>query len=344
MEQRLVRLLWYGAVAAAVYGALRYALPALLPFLLALALAAALEPVVSFLHRKLRWKRGFTAAVVTLALLAVLAALVIGLAARCVEQALALLAALPHELESLSAPLDDLRRRVDQFCADCPATLRRWLEQGLSDLPRLAATVAGQLSGKALGWLSRLMSSLPALLLGCGTTVLAVFFTLESYPQVMAFLRRCLPPDCREKAAGWKAGALGTLGKWLRAECLLLGVTFVQLLAGFWLLGQEYAVLLAVVIALIDALPVLGTGTVLLPWAAICCLLGDVGRGMALAALYLVIFAVRSVLEPKVMASQAGLPPLATLAAMYVGFRLMGVGGMLLFPIALLLWREVAGK
>ena len=107
---------------------------------------------------------------------------------------------------------------------------------------------------------------------------------------------------------------------------------------GFWAL---WVLLLAALIALIDALPVFGTGTVLLPWAAACLLLGQAPRAVALAALYAVISAVHSFLEPKVMAAQAGLPPLAALAAMYAGFRAFGVAGMILLPVALLFVKQL---
>ena len=92
---------------------------------------------------------------------------------------------------------------------------------------------------------------------------------------------------------------------------------------------------------LIDALPVFGTGTVLVPWAAVECLLGNVPKGIALLALFAVISVVRSVLEPKLVAAQAGLPPLASLAAMYVGFGAMGVAGMVLSPVLLLLVKQL---
>ena len=183
----------------------------------------------------------------------------------------------------------------------------------------------------------------------CGTTALAVFFTAGSYPRVMAFFRRQLGHRL-DRARGVKANLLSTLGKWCRAQAILLGVTFCELLAGFLLMGQRYALLLirqpyalllAVVIAFIDALPVFGTGTVLLPWAAVCLLAGQAPRAVALAALYAVISAVRSLLEPKVMAAQAGLPPLAALAAMYAGFRALGVAGMILLPMALLFVKQL---
>ena len=339
--EKLAALAWYAAVAALVWAGVRSVLVWLLPFLLALGLAMALEPLMEQARRRLRLKRGFTAAVVTLVLVGGLLTVLIAVLVQAVEQALALLSSLPEMLAGLPEALERVQARVSDFCAACPEGLRRWAEGALADLPQLASSLAGQASSAALRGLSSLMAALPGLFLACGTTVLAVFFTLSAYPQVMAFLRRQLPERWRGRAGGVKASVLDTLGKWLRAECILLLVTFLQLLAGLVLLRQEYALLLALLIALIDALPVFGTGTVLLPWAAVLCVAGDVPRGIALAALYAVIAVVRSVLEPKVMAAQVGLPPLVALAAMYVGFRVMGVAGMVLLPLAVLVVKQL---
>ena len=291
--EKLTALLWYGAVAALVWAGVRYALVWLLPFLLALGLAMLLEPLMERARRGLRLKRGFTAAVVTLVLVGGVLAALAAVLVRSVEQALALLAALPEQLAGLPEALGRVQDRIGAFCAACPEGLRRWMEEALADVPRLASSLTGQVSSAALRGLSALMGALPGLFLACGTTVLAVFFTLSAYPQVMAFLR------------------------------------------------QEYALLLAVVIALIDALPVFGTGTVLLPWAAVLCVAGNVPRGIALAALYAVIAVVRSVLEPKIVAAQVGLPPLVALAAMYVGFCIVGVAGMILLPLAVLVVKQL---
>jgi len=178
-------------------------------------------------------------------------------------------------------------------------------------------------------------------MLFCATTALALFFTAAAYPQLMAFLRRQLSPQRRQTAAAIKASLLVTIGRWLRAQCVLIVITFFQLLVGLLLIRQPYALLLAVVIAFIDALPVFGTGTVLLPWAVLCCLEGNFPKGIALTALYLVIWLVRSIMEPKLMAKSAGLPPLPALMAMYVGFCAMGVAGMVLAPMALMLVKQL---
>ena len=132
-----------------------------------------------------------------------------------------------------------------------------------------------------------------------------------------------------------------TFWKWLKAESILCLVTFCMLLIGFLYLRLDYALLTAVVVAVIDALPVLGTGTVLIPWSVFHLLLGSAPKGLALLALYAIILLVRSLLEPRLMAAQVGLPSLTALLAMYLGFCLFGVGGMLLLPVALLFVKQL---
>ena len=334
----LVRTAYWAVWAVLLWLGVRYLLRWLLPFLLALALAAAVEPVIAWCRRRMGLKRGFTAAVVTIAVTGAILALAAVIVWQLIRQAAELLGQLPGLLAGLPGMTEDLQQRLEDFCAACPQGLRSWLEEVPALLGTLAAGVAQRASGACIT--AALAAALPGVFLFCGTTALAVFFTAGSYPRVMAFFRRQLGHRL-DRARGVKANLLSTLGKWCRAQAILLGVTFCQLLAGFLLMGQRYALLLAAVTALVDALPVFGTGTVLLPWAAVCLLAGQAPRAVALAALYAVISAVRSLLEPKVMAAQAGLPPLAALAAMYAGFRALGVAGMILLPMALLFVKQL---
>lgn len=336
----LVRTAYWAVLAVLLWLGVRYLLRWLLPFLLALALAAAVEPVIAWCRRRMGLKRGFTAAVVTIAVTGAILALAAVIVWQLIRQAAELLGQLPGLLAGLPGMTEDLRQRLEDFCAACPQGLRSWLEEVPALLGPLAAGVAQRASGACITAAAALAAALPGVFLFCGTTALAVFFTAGSYPRVMAFFRRQLGHRL-DRARGVKANLLSTLGKWCRAQAILLGVTFCELLAGFLLMGQRYALLLAAVTALVDALPVFGTGTVLLPWAAVCLLAGQAPRAVALAALYAVISAVRSLLEPKVMAAQAGLPPLASLAAMYAGFRALGVAGMILLPMALLFVKQL---
>ena len=329
------------AAAGAVYLAVRYLLPWLLPFLIALALAAALNPVVELCRRKLHFRRNFTSAALLLLLLTVLVSIGRALAVQLAAQFYQLVQELPGQLAELPNSVESAYRRVESFCKACPEPVSRWaqrLPQVLSD--QLSALLQ-RFSAGLLTFLSNAASRLPRFFLSCGTTVLAAFFTLIGYPSIVDFFRRQLSPASLAFIRGVRSGLLITMLRYLRSQLILISVTFTELLLGFLLLRQRYALLLAALIALIDALPVFGTGTVLLPWAALCLLTQQLPRGLALAALYGLITMVRNLLEPKIMASQAGLPPIAALAAMYVGFCTLGIQGMILFPVALLLLKQL---
>ncbi len=337
----LIRAAYTAALLALVWLFLRYLLPWLLPFLLALGAASLADPFLERIRRRTHLQRGFLAAVLTLALLAVLIALAATLLTQLIRQASEVLQQLPRYLSGLPALSDTILRRLDDFCAACPAAIRQDVERFFSSLPEQLSRLVGAVSADGVKLMAGLMSSLPRVALFCVTTMLAIFFSVSSYPAIAGFCRRQLRPDRLAWARGVKGTVLSTLVSWLRAQGILYLITFSQLLAGFLLLRHPYALLVAVLTALIDALPVFGTGTVLLPWAGLLLLAGNVPRAVALAALYALTALVRSIAEPRIMAAQADLPPLVALAAMYTGFRTLGVGGMVLLPVLLLLVKQL---
>lgn len=331
------------AVSATALGyiAIRYLLVWLLPFLLALAAAMALNPAIEFCRTKLHCPRTLTAAVLTLLLVGLILTLGAGIAFLLLRQLCQLLTDLPEQLNTVNELLDAAQRQLHHLSAACPDQLRHWAEHLTALLLTQVAAAAKQASTAVLTALARGMTQLPRFFLFCVTTVLATFFTCAAYPTLRAFLRRQLTTPQWTALCRGKKLLRTTLGGWLRAEGLLLVATFVQLLAGFLLLHQPYALLLALLISLVDALPVLGLGLILVPWGIVCLLTRQLGRGIALLLLYGIISLVRSFLEPKLMAAQAGLPPLAALAAMYIGFCTLGIPGMILFPLLLLFLKQL---
>ena len=326
---------------AGIYLGLRFLLVPLLPFLIALGLSVLLEPWIQRCRRRLGLRRDFTAAAFTTLLLLAAAGGLWALAGTLLEQASACLEALPQLLRRLPHLLDGLEARYAGLYRACPAEVRLWLDGALERLSEEGLSLVSDASGALLTWASGLVGRLPGILLFLATTVLAAYFTAVSYPAIIAFIRRQVPRRWQSHLSAAASTLRSTFWKWLKAESLLCLVTFCLLLAGFLYLRLDYALLMAVLSALVDALPVLGAGTVLVPWAIYHLLLGSFPRGIALLALYAIILLVRSLLEPRVMAAQAGLPPLSALLAMYLGYQLFGVGGMLLLPILLLFVKQL---
>lgn len=330
------------ATAAALFVfAFRYLLRWLLPFLLALGISALLEPLIRRCEKRLRLRRGFTAVALTLSFLALLGTGLYRLASVLLQQATSFLSRLPILLSELPALLQHFQLRWNALCAACPEPLRQWAGSFAGRMSDSSFSILTEWSSSLLTRLTGFVVSLPDAALFCVTTVLAVFYTSVRYDEIRAFLRRQIPHRYRSDASGVKRNVALTVSRWLRAEMLLWLSTFAVLLTAFLLLRLPYALLLAFLIAFVDLLPVLGTGTVLLPWAAFSFLAGKTPFALALTALQLVLTLQRSFLEPKLLSAQAGLPPLAALLAMYLGFSSLGVGGMILFPILLLLVKQL---
>ncbi len=336
LQRTITALLWLGG--AVVF--FRWLLVPLLPFLLALALSAMVEPPVQRLRRRMGVRRSFAAALVTTLLLVVLGGAVALLLVRLGMELRQWSARLPEVIEGFPALWNGLLDRVGAWYAASPPFLRSALDALAEQLMEEGPSLAGEVGSLLMGAASSLLAALPDVGLFLVTTVLAVYFTSLSYPAILAFLKRQLPAGwqarCRNAAQCFRS----TILKWLRAELLLILVTFLILLAGFVWMGLDYALLAAVFTALVDALPVLGTGTVLVPWALGCLLLGNTGQGLSLLVLYAVGLIVHTLLEPRLLAGQVDLPPITALLAMYLGFHFLGVGGMILLPVCLLLLKQ----
>ena len=137
----------------------------------------------------------------------------------------------------------------------------------------------------------------------------------------------------RNCAAGFRR-LRTALGGWLLAQAKLSGITCLILAAGFWILRIPHGLLWAILVALVDAFPILGTGTVLLPWGLVSLIQGNAAQGIGILAVYTVVTITRTVMEPRVVGKQLGLDPLVTLFALYAGYRIWGLAGMLLAPMA----------
>lgn len=338
--ERLLRLLWLTLCGLGLWLGVTVFLPWILPFLLAALLAALLEPAVAALIRA-RLPRWAAAALCTAALVLLAAALLTLVLWRAGEELTDLLDELPVLLERLGVLAGKAEHWIYRFLIAAPPALREMLTAAMASFSPEKLELSGVLyrwMGQAVSWLADV---LPGAILFLFTTALATYFTSASRPAVLRFLSRQLPERWREQLGAVRVQLRDALGGWLRAQGLLMLITFGELLLGLLVLRVRPALLLAGITAAVDALPVFGTGTILLPWAAVCMMTGQPGRAVGLLVLYGIICLARSLLEPKLLGTRMGLHPLAALCAMYVGFQAFGVAGMLLGPLALALLRRL---
>ncbi|MBR4880625.1 MAG: sporulation integral membrane protein YtvI [Clostridia bacterium] len=188
------------------------------------------------------------------------------------------------------------------------------------------------LSAYLASTLTAFVTRLPDICLFFVVFVIASFYFAIDFKNITASITKCIPHRFKEKAATAVMGVKDTLTGYIKTYFIILLVTFAQLFVGFLILRVNYATTLGMIIALLDMLPVIGTGTVLIPWAVISMLTGNTPLGIGLIILFGVITVVREVIEPKLIGSSIGMNPLITLIAMYAGYRLFGLWGILLLP------------
>lgn len=339
--QRVWTALIYGAAAlGCAWLLLRFLLPWTAPILLSFGLAALTEPLVRALVRR-GWRRGLAAGLVILGLLALLGWGLSALAARALAALSDFAEQVPALMTGLAQSLDRLEERMLSLISQAPEELESTLRLALDAMGESLYVLPADLSRGALDAVRSLALRSPDLLLFLVTTGIGSYFCSASFPKLLAFLSAQIPENVKRRFAGMGADLKGSLSGWVRAQLLLMGITFAELLCAFLLLGIRNAPALAALTAFVDALPLFGTGIILVPWGLFCLLLGQVPRGLGLLAAWAGVSLVRSCIEAKLLGDQIGLHPLASLTAMYVGWRIWSVWGMLLFPVLLVTVRQL---
>jgi len=321
------------AVLAAAWLFTRFLLPICLPFLLAALLALAAEPLVGTLSSRCSVPRWLAAGLgICIALvLVILATLTLG---ALLLRELGDLAGVVPDLESTALQGITLLQNWAGGIADrAPEGIQPVLRHGLESIFSGSSKFLDQLSVWLLGFASGVLRALPDSALGFGTWIIASFMISAKLPGIQSAVPALIPQHWKDAYLPAVKQLRGSLGGWLLAQLKLMGITAAVLTVGFLVLQIPQGILWAVLISLVDALPVLGTGTVLIPWSLISFLQGDRFLSLGLIGTYICAAVLRSVLEPRLVGKQLGLDPLVTLMALYAGYRLWGLPGMLLSPL-----------
>lgn len=337
VRKPLSKLIYAALAAVTVWLGIKYALPVALPFLLGGVVAVAAEPVAGLLNRKLSAPRALASAVAVTMVLLLLVGAAVTLLALMVNQAGRLSTVLPELTRAIGGGLGSLESWLLTLAEKAPGEVRTVLTDGVVSLFSGSSTVMEQAVSRILGMASQILGAVTDGALGLATGVLAAYMLSIRLPKLKRLLGDFLPEVWRQRylpaLKGLKGAALG----WLTAQLKLSGVTLGLLLIGFWVLQIPYAPVWAVVIALVDAFPILGCGTVLLPWSLICLLQQQQTRGIGLLGIWVLTWLIRSVLEPRLLGKELGLDPLVTLISIYAGLKLFGIVGMVLAPLLAML-------
>ena len=339
MEKRkkfIINFLYFAIIIAAIFFALQFALSLLFPFVAALFIAYILKHPINFIARKTKMPRKLAAILMVLIFYGTIGTFLVLASIRAFSFATDLVQRLPSIFRIYVNPvLTDLFDQLEQALEQADPNILDTVDYLWSQFMQSLRSIVSDLSLTSMEAISNVASSLPMLFIKLLLMVISTFFIAMDYERLTGFCMRQLNGWARDIFLQVQKYVVGTLFVCIRSYALIMSITFMELFLGLSLFGVEYALLIALCIALFDILPVLGTGGIMIPWAVITAILGDYPMALKLFGLYIFITIVRNIIEPKIVGSQIGLHPVVTLVSMFAGVQLFGVVGLFGFPIGL---------
>ncbi len=312
------------------------------PFIFALVVAVLLNPAVKRLQKLTGWSRGPLSLLLVVLLFGLVGGAVGLLGYAAAGQLLSLVQNWSGLLDSLQSTLDQVEVLLSNLLTLVPpqvtalvensvASLLEWLGSAVPEALGTLGKVAGE---KAMG--------LPSFVVALVIFIMATYLLTADYPYIRSRAAHCVDESILRFLGQVRTVALGAFGGYLKAEFLLSVGVFFILLVGFFVIDQPYGLLLSLGLAVMDFIPIIGAGTVMVPWAFIALFMRDIPAAVELMVIWGIVALFRRVMEPKFVGDQTGLSPTLSLISIYVGMRLAGVLGMILGPTVLLILLNLA--
>ena len=317
----------------------------LFPFTLALFFSIMTQPFSRFLEKKLKFSQKI-ATIVSIVLFLVIFLGFISLSAL----------RLSGEIYKLSINLNKYSKEAQSLwntAIDKIYSLLGYFPEGFDEQVKNSINgfirIGTSKLGSFINSLINFITSIPTIILYICITILSTFFISLDKNKIMAFLEQQFPKSWIKKVYNIKREMFNVLGSYIRAQIILMTICFFELLISFNILSflkfnLQYPLIFSIVICIIDALPILGAGAVLLPWSLISFVTGDINLGLALLVIYFLVLSVRQMLEPKLISQNLGVHPLVTLISMYSGFKFFGVIGFLIGPVVMIILKNVFSR
>lgn len=332
----------YLAVSVAALFILAKIIPAAAPFIVAWVVAWALSRPIEWISARTRMRRWIIAAGVTAAVIAILIFIIFKLGNLLISEAGGIVESLGANASGIEKRMSDMTRALgEKFPSLDGIGGGRAIENGINELISGILSYITSLVGKLAAGIVR---SVPSALLFVIVTVVASFYFTCGYDSIRHAFHKMIPKAGRNRVYDFISSGTDMIKFYLRANLIICAVTFGILFFGFTVLKFKYVVLTALIIAVVDFLPVFGVGIALIPWSVFEMISGDFASGFGLLILYACCALARQMLEPRLISEKVGLHPAATLAAMYLGFRFLGILGMLFLPLAVTLAAGAAKK
>lgn len=317
----------------------------LFPFTLALFISIIIRPLVRFLMNKLKFSKKTASIISIVTFLIVFFGLIGILSLKFFGE----IYKLSQNLNNYSSDIQNLWtenvKKVYTYLGNFPAGFNDQLNNTINSFVSKGSVKLGSFINGVISF----VTSIPTLILYIVITILSTFFMILDRDEILSYLEHQLPKSWLDKVFNIKTEMFTVLVSYLKAQtilgsiCLIESLILLNLLA-FLKFDVPYPLLMSIIICIADILPILGAGTILIPWSVLSFATGNIKLGIGLLISYLIIMSVRQMLEPKLISQNLGVHPLITLISMYSGFKVFGVSGFLIGPVVMIILKNVFSK
>lgn len=335
--KRLLIVLLYLAIGALVaYFVLPKLLVVFMPFIVAAILASLIEPLIVAMMSKMKMPRALAAAISVFLTLIVIGGLVTMIIAKIVNEIYSLIENWPGIYMMVQDQVGMWSDHWNNYYITMPPGIKNIVDIAYETASSQLSSLLSPVTDFSITFAKNFAMGLPSALIFIVVMFLSTYFFASDNKRLPGLFKRIFPKRFVESTIQIKGDFKNAIGGYIRAQGILMSVVFAIVLVGMLIMRIPYALVIALGIAIFDALPVFGSGGVLLPWSIIGFIMGDMRIGIGMLILYVVILLTRQILEPKVVSGQIGLPPIFTIMAMYAGLKLFGIIGMILGPVVVL--------
>lgn len=311
-----------------LYFFLKFATAFLLPFVIGLVISIIAQHPVDVISNKLHLNRNAVSVTFVAVAYILVVALIVCLGYVIYEPLKTIIEKLPVYISPITEFIGSLNSRLAEFLHRDAFDISEYVS--LSD-------VFSNLSKWLTAFVTGTVSKTPQFLISTLVTIVASCYIAKDYTKILAFAKRTLPKSWVKTAKEIKSILFNNIFKIIRGYIIVMFITFCELALALWIFRIPNFIPLAAIIAVVDVLPVLGVGTVLIPWSVVNLLMGNTLGAIEMILLYVVIAIVRNFIEPRIIGKQMGLHPLITLVCMFVGLRVFGILGMFALPISVMI-------
>ncbi len=332
----IINTLYFALIAALVFIALKYVIKWVMPFFIGSIVALIFRPLIRITSKKTKLSEKFWGFIYIIAGYVIIGLLLWLLGYKLIIWIKDIAMNLPKYYTKDIAPfMDYLTRGIIDFAGKISPDIVDQIKISLSNFGDNIRSGILSLSADTVSLIANGSKKVPLFLISLVFTILSSLFISMDFVSIKNFVKRQMSKEQIDFFIDIRNYLKKTALSYLRAYLILMCITFVEVSVGLLTLRAPHAIIIALIIAIADAFPVLGTGTVVIPWAILSLFKGEFYLAAGLIILYLIVTTVRQFIEPKIIGDQLGLPQIVTILCIYLGFIMFGIMGAILFPITM---------